>query len=94
MDIVVKGSKVLDYMITLTAFHILICCLFEGLDYLNWKWLAVNGLWCLVTTLCGEYVCIRFEQQEIRILERLFKAPQHKYKKTDKESKINIVVSS
>ena len=71
-----KGNKVLDFVFTLLVLHLIFSSLFDELCNLNWRWIIINGVWLLITTLIGEYICIRLEQREVRFLEKLFKTPQ------------------
>lgn len=61
VDVVVKGNKVLDFVTTIVTIHFVICSAYDGFNKLNWTWTIYYGLWTLVTTLVGEYVCLRFE---------------------------------
>lgn len=69
--IVEKANKVLDFVTTVYFYHYIICVLYNGALVSKFSWLMVNGICMVVNIVVGEYVCIRLEQQEIRLFENL-----------------------
>jgi len=74
VDVVVKGSKVLDFVSTIVILHLASCWVYGG--SLNWPWILAYGTWGLLVTLVGEFTCLRFEQRESKLTDRLFKNHQ------------------
>lgn len=72
IQIVVKGSKVLDFVLSAELIHLFLCFLFSESSF-QWSWVLLHTLTCIATTLLGEYICIRLDQQDIIVIERLFK---------------------
>ncbi|CAD8157124.1 unnamed protein product [Paramecium octaurelia] len=90
--IVVKGSKVLDFVFSLYLWHFLICCILSSSEF-NKMWLIINTILSILTILLGEYLCVRFDQQDTLIIDRLFKnkkKPVAEHKRNDDIIKINI----
>jgi len=69
--IVVKANKVLDFVATIYFIHTLFCLFYNRLAFFNIGWIFINGVCFLTTVLVGEYICIKFEQQEIKFLENI-----------------------
>lgn len=69
--IVVKANKVLDFIATIYLIHLLICLVYNKFNFFSIGWLFINGVCFLLTVLIGEYICIKFEQQEIKFLENI-----------------------
>ena len=70
--IVVKANKVLDFVATIYIFHLIFCLFYNRFTFFNIGWIFINGVCFLLTVLVGEYICIKFEQQEIKFLENIF----------------------
>ncbi|CAK89204.1 unnamed protein product (macronuclear) [Paramecium tetraurelia] len=90
--IVVKGSKVLDFVFSLQLWHFIICCVLSSSEFNN-MWLILNTIISILTIFLGEYLCVRFDQQDTLIIDRLFKnkkKPVAEHKRNDDIIKINI----
>ncbi|CAD8181553.1 unnamed protein product [Paramecium octaurelia] len=90
--IVVKGSKVLDFVFSLYLWHFIICCVLSSSEFNN-MWLIINTIISILTIFLGEYLCVRFDQQDTLIIDRLFKnkkKPVAEHKRNDDIIKINI----
>ena len=59
ITIVIKGSKILDFVTTIVLLHFICCITYDGLILLNWRWTIFNGIWLFITTLAGEYFCLK-----------------------------------
>lgn len=69
--IVVKANKVLDFVSTIYFIHFVICLFYNRFTFFSIGWIFINAVCYLVTVVVGEYVCIKFEQQEIKFLENI-----------------------
>ncbi len=69
--IVVKANKVLDFISTVYIIHLIICLFYNKFVFFNIGWIFINGVCFLMTVLIGEYICLKFEQQEIKFLENI-----------------------
>jgi len=58
--VVVKGNKVLDFVTSVYFFH-LIFCLIASDSKFSYRWLLVHSVSYLITTILGEYICIRID---------------------------------
>ena len=93
--IVVKANKVLDFVSTIYIIHTIVCLFYSGFHFFNFGWFIINFTTFLITVLLGEYICIRFEQQEIKIFENIFNMaggtlPVRKSKKEKEETDIEL----
>ena len=66
-----KANKVLDFVFTVYFFHMLSCIIYNKTIWLSWSWFITNGIFMTITIFAGEYVLIKFEQQEIKLFENL-----------------------
>lgn len=61
-----RAKKCLDFSATLFIIHLFICIIYGGWPS-SITWWVVNGTGLAVTSLLGEYLCIRRELREIPI---------------------------
>ena len=59
--IVVKGNKVLDFVLTIYIMHFFACLLYNKFHSLNFAWYIFNAICAFVTIMIGEFICIKFE---------------------------------
>lgn len=59
--IVVKGNKVLDFVLTIYILHLISCLFYNNFRSMNITWYLINGLCAFATIMIGEYICIKFE---------------------------------
>eukprot|EP01017_Pseudomicrothorax_dubius_P012915 TRINITY_DN15510_c0_g1_i1.p1 TRINITY_DN15510_c0_g1~~TRINITY_DN15510_c0_g1_i1.p1 ORF type:complete len:205 (-),score=25.99 TRINITY_DN15510_c0_g1_i1:102-716(-) len=69
--VVEKGSKVLDFVATTYIIHGILAVFYNRSLAFETSWWFVNLSVCGTTVLLGEYILIKFEQQEIRLFENL-----------------------
>jgi hypothetical protein len=81
--IVEKAKRVLDFIGTVFIFHIVFCLWYNGFVLFKFSWWVIHGFCFLVTVFLGEYVCMKCEQQEIKLVENLFSSKKPKKKKVE-----------
>ncbi|KAJ9527285.1 hypothetical protein QJQ45_025567 [Haematococcus lacustris] len=59
-----RAKKCLDFASTAYFLHLVACWGYEGFP-LSLAWWTVNALGLLITSLLGEWLCVRREMQEI-----------------------------
>lgn len=87
--IVVKANKVLDFVSTIYIIHLVICVFYNRFTFFNIGWIFINGVCFLITVLVGEYICIKFEQQEIKFLENILSFVHKEINPSTKKGKKN-----
>jgi len=65
--IVEKSKKCLDFSVTYTTIHLLLCTLYNGFPA-SWDWWILNVLGMIIMTVLGEFLCSRLELKEIPLL--------------------------
>lgn len=71
MSIVVeRAKKCLDFAATVVFLHLLACWYASGFP-VEWEWWAVHAMSLVISSVCGEYLCMKKEMQEINMNEFL-----------------------
>ena len=65
--IVEKSKKCLDFSVTYTTIHLLLCTVYNGFPA-SWDWWILNVLGMIIMTVLGEFLCSRLELKEIPLL--------------------------
>jgi hypothetical protein len=65
--IVKRAKKCLDFAVTMYLLHFVFCTVFYGFPY-SWSWWLFLLLQVSITTLLGEWLCMRRELQEILLV--------------------------
>ena len=65
--IVEKSKKCLDFSVTYTTIHLLLCTIYNGFPA-SWDWWILNVLGMIIMTVLGEFLCSRLELKEIPLL--------------------------
>lgn len=68
-----RAKKCLDFAITIYLLHFVFCTVFVSFPY-SWSWWLFWLMGVAITTLLGEYLCMRRELQDI-VLVPLSEAP-------------------
>ncbi|KAM3129306.1 hypothetical protein pb186bvf_018593 [Paramecium bursaria] len=89
IHVVIKGNKVLDFVATLYFIHYILCSFMSEASF-SWSWLVLNFLTFIITTLVGEYICVRIDQQDNIIIDKIFKPSRQTKKKNDDLQSLNI----
>ena len=69
--IVVKANKVLDFILTQFIIHFFFCLVYNKYHTFNMGWILINGICGISSILIGEYICLKFEQKEIKFFENI-----------------------
>ena len=64
MKIVENHKQVLDHVSTLYIIHFITSFLYN-LKFPDFLWLTFTAIFVVLTTLIGEYVCVKFENKAI-----------------------------
>ena len=68
--VVERAKKCLDFAATVVFFHFIACWNAAGFPF-DWKWWILNILCLVISSVCGEYLCMKKELQEINMNEFL-----------------------
>lgn len=87
-----KANKVLDFVVTTFLIHMVICFIYNMKVLMPVSWWLALVIECAVVILLGEYVCLKFEQKEIKIFDKIMDIVSHektqlKMKKKDLHGK-------
>lgn len=88
--VVERAKKCLDFAVTFTICHFLLCWRFDGFP-VDWRWWAVNISMCIFAAVSGEYLCMKKELTEINVNEFLSMRPVRAEPSTSPPTTINSV---
>lgn len=72
--VVERAKKCLDFCLTYFCLHLVLCAYGRGFPT-EWRWWLCQLVCLLVSSLCGEYFCMKKELQEINVKEFLSMRP-------------------
>ncbi|KAH9251318.1 hypothetical protein BASA81_010729 [Batrachochytrium salamandrivorans] len=72
--VVERAKKCLDFCLTYFCLHLVLCAYGKGFPT-EWRWWLCQFVCLLVSSLCGEYFCMKKELQEINVKEFLSMRP-------------------
>ena len=64
--VVGRARQCWDFAVTAHTIHFVACCLYAGFPA-YWTWWLLNVACATIMTLCGEYLCMKFDMQEIQM---------------------------
>ncbi|XP_065827824.1 protein SYS1 homolog [Oscarella lobularis] len=64
--IVGRSKQCLDFVATILIFHLIVTTAYSSFPF-NWTWWALQIVCVIVTTLLGEYFCMRVEMSTIPV---------------------------
>lgn len=101
IQIVVKASKILDFIATLFLIHLILCLIYNWgtphKEELQKKeeggggWLFINFVVFLITVLVGEWICIKIEQKEIQLVDSMMGLGTRKKKNEMELNEVKLV---
>jgi hypothetical protein len=59
-----RTRKCFDFVFSLLCFHLIICWISNGF-FMTYAWWIVYSVFGIVTTVAGEFLCLRIEKREI-----------------------------
>ncbi|OQR85428.1 hypothetical protein ACHHYP_11845 [Achlya hypogyna] len=63
-----RAKKCLDFGATVYVLDLVVCILYQGFPA-SWSWWIVHGIALVLTVVLGEYLCSRWELEEIPMLD-------------------------